>query len=343
MAFRSACGRKQYRNLNLFVRHALLFVLHVAIMASSNDSQFLSTQSLAEALSAKVSTSKKFLVVDFDGTCTVMDTTPMLPKLAALMQNGKETTNVSTLDERLETFSALEQEYHARYKQAKNDLNHVENIPSLFEALERLDDVSNVVTAKVTASGVLSGLKASLDYTQEMTKVLDNHSLQIQLQKQCGRVLYKVHASEHCELRILSINWCPSLISACLQPHLPKDKEPPFIWSNMVDHRNGKVLLQIPGALAKQKRILELKQSDCLVVYVGDSSTDLAALLEADVGILFCGSESTMNIAKQAGVCFLSLSKLKTHKKKKNVIWTTDCWSDIEALVESKDEREWFL
>jgi len=170
-------------------------------------------------------------------------------------------------------------------------------------------------------------------------------------------------------LAILSINWCPALIDASVvQPVLRKrrsllridscDTEVP-IWSNEVD-RDGVVTLHVPGALAKRDRILELKRyikQDCdqtqsVIIYVGDSSTDLAALLVADVGIVMGNSSSLIKIAESWGVeiaplkhrhehGFKSLLGMDTSEEsaEKKILWQVDTWHEIDEALREIDEQ----
>ena len=57
-----------------------------------------------------------WLVVDFDGTCTARDTTPLLPVLASFLSDD----NDSQRDERLANFKSLEQEYFGLLQQSKS-------------------------------------------------------------------------------------------------------------------------------------------------------------------------------------------------------------------------------
>jgi len=195
-------------------------------------------------------------------------------------------------------------------------------------------------------------------------------------------------------LAVLSINWCPALIDASLvRPVLKRkrdilgvtssardDAEIP-IWSNRVD-ADGVVSLHVPGALAKRDKITELRgrilrtttseddRSDddprddgssgngsSVIVYVGDSSTDLAALLEADVGILIGNSGSATAMAERWGVEIVPLRHRGKHgfwregvgggggggggrmdEKAKKVLWRVECWKEIDDMLIELDE-----
>jgi hypothetical protein len=157
-------------------------------------------------------------------------------------------------------------------------------------------------------------------------------------------------------LGVLSVNWCPSLIAASLQLELEEQSHQdsssmPIIWSNRVDSETGTVELSIPGALAKQEKIASLRTSSSssqgIIVYIGDSSTDLLAILEADIGILFGGSSSTIALAEQYGVAIKPLAErngfmVDSANTNEPIIWVADCWSEIEALMKGDDSSTWF-
>ncbi|KAL3756239.1 hypothetical protein ACHAWU_007190 [Discostella pseudostelligera] len=172
-------------------------------------------------------------------------------------------------------------------------------------------------------------------------------------------------------LAVLSINWCPALIDASIvQPVLKQrrsvlqiDKcttEVP-IWSNQVD-ADGVISLNVPGALAKRDRIRELRRnihqssdSTSVIVYVGDSSTDLAALLEADIGVIMGQtiSSSMTVIAERWGIQIVPLKHRSQHDfdvvavdgnferwRKQNILWHVESWMEIDEMLLELD-RHW--
>jgi hypothetical protein len=92
-----------------------------------------------------------------------------------------------------------------------------------------------------------------------------------------SRIMKKTCGTSCCQ----KVLWCPSLIDAMLLRSLPCAQNVP-VWSNSVD-QHGMVSQVVAGALDKRARITKLKRSG-FVVYIGDSATDLAALVEADLG-----------------------------------------------------------
>lgn len=242
-----------------------------------------------------------------------------------------------SLEERVAQFDEFTKEFIQLYTTAKERCMSTKNSDmTLEQALDSLDDVSNVVTQHVSKSGVLRGLNVSLE---EMIKLIESDEQLrdfVKLQSECLYVLSRLTANDW-QLGILSINWCPALIHATVVHPLEESIEPPNdlnvpIWSNTVDS-NGVVSLKVPGALAKKACIAKVKPSN-YVVYVGDSSTDLLALMEADLGILIGSCDSAVATAKQWGV---QVKPLK-HRKDAlvntcNVIWKAENWSEIDCVL----------
>lgn len=366
---------------------------------------------------------RRWLIVDFDGTCTEHDTTPLLPRLAAFAtrsrssiskaSDGTDTNNNGDYDyqedlkKRLDQFQWLEDEFMKRYNEARSKMFNSENdesTKSLYDVLDALDEPSNIVTEMVSASKCLSGLGhadtnevegmlnlhgVTRETTLENANISENHSddkVSVRLRHGCestlSRILLDDNASlskDGCEeddhkcygwrLAVLSINWSPKLIDACLvQPVLRRrrsllqiescDTEVP-IWCNEVD-REGVVTLHVPGALAKRDRLIELKkyikqgcdQTQSIIVYVGDSSTDLAALLVADMGIVMGNSSSLIKIAESWGIEIAPLKNRYEHGFQrllstdaneeppgKKILYQTDTWQEIDEALQEIDEH----
>ena len=338
---------------------------------------------------------RRWLVVDFDGTCTEKDTTPLLPYLAAAYcstchQRDKEDdiSHEKDLQNRLSQFKVLEDEYMRLLGEtytnlfSDNDKGGEEEIErqSIYEVLHALDDPSIQVTKMVSDSRLLGGLgHASSHEISEILADDDKHNIQVSLKDGCSDVLARILLNKPdaadmnqsssneplCSgwsLAVLSINWCPSLIDAALiQPLLKKrrsilqiehcDTEIP-VWSNRVDEE-GVVLLEVPGALAKRDRIKELRRhihendertgSSSIIIYVGDSTTDLAALLEADIGIIIGESSSIMMIAERYGVKIIPSKKRGSSDSiesscEEKILWQVDRWSEIDELLLEVDQ-----
>lgn len=298
-------------------------------------STFSTAMSTTESSCAAVSTHHhNWLVVDFDGTCTERDTTPLLPKLTAVLQGDNETEQ----RDRLTRFKELENEFLSLFATARKTLDD-DKAKTLEEALSHLDEPSEIITHKVSESGILHGLAVSADKIADAIQSNDLIRDHVRLKPDCLRVLERVLSAQQ-KLGILSINWCPALIEAVLLRPIAATVDVP-IWSNQIES-GGRIALLVAGALSKKERIARLREQakgEATIVYIGDSSTDLAALIEADVGILIGESKSTFAMARQWGISLVPLTdrsepflRPKDDADKSNVIWLAGNWSEIGEL-----------
>jgi phosphoglycolate phosphatase-like HAD superfamily hydrolase len=239
------------------------------------------------------------------------------------------------------TFAALEQEYFVLYTKIKTEIFNEEPL-SLDEALDRLDqEVSTTVTHKVTASKCLAGLpQQSSDMLKLLESNKDTIGVATSLQDGCVQVIAGAYRAGW-KLCILSINWSQPLVDAVLlhpiRQHLDNVPVEAKVWCNSVD-AEGCITLKVPGARAKRDCIAALRQEQdsCFVVYVGDSSTDLLGLLEANVGVLFGNSNTVAAIAEKWKIRLAPLAQ-RQHKKldpmDESTVWVAQDWMEVEKLL----------
>ena len=102
---------------------------------------------------------------------------------------------------------------------------------------------------------------------------------------------------------------------------------------------SGTIELPVPGAAEKREKIAELVgQAHAAgrgpVVYVGDSATDLLALLAADVGILIGESRSARQVARRFGLRLAPLPReLQGRGDSGADVWEATCWDDIRQCI----------
>ena len=176
-------------------------------------------------------------------------------------------------------------------------------------------------------------------------------------------------------LAVLSINWFPNLIEASfvmpLRRHIDSspniegmdgkesevqansdDMRLTEVWCNSIDEE-GAVQLDIPGAAAKRQRIRAPKERlakehqlaampsagrDLLVIFIGDSSTDLLGLLEAHIGIMIGRSSTLEGIAGRWNIPLKPLKERRASSSSSGLhedgtIWMADGWEEIEAVL----------
>jgi hypothetical protein len=275
---------------------------------------------------------KRILVVDFDGTCTIGDTTPLIPHLATSSRS------------RLAEFSRLEGIYFQGLRGAQAALGldappcDTYDPEALALALSTLDDVSVQVTEMVSQSGVLAGITHdSVTLKLEKWRAQPDAAPVQPPTLRCGcEETLEGAAASGVLLFCLSVNWCPALLTACL-PILGAPET--GMYTNLIDS-SGYITQLVNGAAAKRDVIEKIKRetsetrptSQVEVVYVGDSTTDLLALLAADVGILIGDSASTRVMARRYGVAIEPMPA-QGGMSPPGTIWEVKDWGEIRQRL----------
>jgi 2-hydroxy-3-keto-5-methylthiopentenyl-1-phosphate phosphatase len=180
------------------------------VIVSMSDTYSTTSAKVAALSSTTLTTSKvgrsqqqqeRWLVVDFDGTCTIRDTTPLLPRLAYLIESQNKDNKddehehhskgeVLDLMERLSIFTNLENEYFQRYVEVMRSIESESTIEDIGNnnnnylhsqlelSLDRLDCISSEITEKVNKSNILKGL-GSVCYNK-LLELIQNYQQQQQ-------------------------------------------------------------------------------------------------------------------------------------------------------------------
>ena len=280
---------------------------------------------------------KRYFIVDFDGTCTATDTTGLIPRLAS------EHTGRTGM---LGVWSEIEREFFELTSAAEQELMASRDMQlTLDDALAEMDSVSNTSTRKVSESKCLAGI-----VPERVGSSLESlEQGQVQMRSGCVDVLAGAE-DQGWELGVLSVNWCPPIIDAMLLGPLRRRRghrggdaniSPVACWSNSIDPGSGQVRLVVPGAAAKKDKIESLKlagEDGGSVVYVGDSPTDLPALIAADIGVLIGDSKSARAFAEKFGVALEPLSDAAMRRdgeggRRRRVVWVAEDWAHIDRVV----------
>ena len=295
----------------------------------------------------------RYLITDFDGTCTATDTTPIVPHLAA-----RASPTPSAV---LGRFGQLEDLYLSMLGKCRADfmdggppsqqqLGRFDR-PGLEAALAAMDAVSDAVTDRVSESGILAGIEEGevAPALAEWTGAPQPPIRPPALRDGCTETLAAA-AADGWRLGVLTLNWCAPLVHAYL-PLLRAAQA--HVWSNSIDAA-GVISSEVNGAAAKRaviaRLVRESRQAEPRggqeapadrgaapppqVVYIGDSATDLLAMLEADVGILVGNSESTRHIARRFGVRLEPLPlEGDARLPAEGVVWEAGSWEEIRRCL----------
>eukprot|EP00873_Tetraselmis_striata_P014891 jgi/Tetstr1/435155/TSEL_002612.t1 len=291
------------------------------------------------------------LVTDFDDTCTSADTTPII--IEAAIQGAEKAApspeaGQDIRHERSVKLSAVLNLMIAEKAELMESIvseRGAEQSPSFDSAalcnmLSRLSDFDRRMNEEAFAAGLLEGLDPA---------AVAGAAGQVELQPGAVGALHAAAAAD-VDLHVLSVSWSGNLIRAALG----LSEAQLGIHANTLDLRDdglcsGATSREIQCADDKTAAFQQLLASEAaalseegrLSVYLGDSATDLGALLEADVGIIVGTSSALQQIAAAAGVrvrplleaALGSSALVSGSPKQRGVLFRADSWSDIHALL----------
>ncbi|KAG6622495.1 HAD-like domain [Phytophthora cinnamomi] len=287
---------------------------------------------------ATARTPSVLLCTDFDETITQRDTTSLLFQLACSPASTAQqlvTQYVTELDELLKS-------YEGRWATQQQERERNFDAEGLREFLRGYAATDLRSTQRVVACLALRGIRRPDIFAAAGA---------VQLRANCAKTLAAVEQWE-----VLSTNWSTELVAAALQ-HAGVATASTQIVSNelkMDEHgvSTGEIDVTVQSPVDKERRVAELRsrQGDeqSVVVFVGDSATDLLAMLEADVGV-WLDSDATSSSSKllqRLVACYgidirpltscnslLDCMSATKDSRGKPVIFTATAWSQLQAVV----------
>ncbi|CAM9696424.1 unnamed protein product [Chrysoparadoxa australica] len=306
---------------------------------------------------------------DFDDTCTSSDTTPLLPRIAACLAPDREVSIGSTWADL--TASFLEG-YYGRFKEGMKKVQEdpAASVPGkaglaelelFLKAMEKPEGESmqRVSESRVLANITREGIKESL--RGPLREEWD-------LRKHASESLTRVVDAPF-DHHIISLNFSEDVVRTILEERLGKERADAFsIYSNDLVYdqdgmATGEVEVRVKGAIGKRQHFDALasavSQPGALTLYVGDSVSDVLAMLSADIGI-FIGESSYFHALVDAfGVQVRPLASVNHRQKscscrkgegERNagddcagtdadtdqhalVVYQAHSWSEIDALL----------
>ncbi|XP_068671967.1 uncharacterized protein [Montipora foliosa] len=271
---------------------------------------------------------------DFDGTCTQKDTTGLLYKATEKYHASTE-LEMKQLDAH---WSELGKKYWTGHQEtvAKSISLHSTfgsgyNEMGLRSLLQEVYHYNHAMMKEVEASELLKGI--SRESIKETAK-------EVKLYPGCLNVLNQINLP----LYLITVNWCQDLIHAKLG-HLKHLK----IFGNNLplegELSSGSLAKNLTSAFDKETIFQELVQSKSrgsggMSIFVGDSITDLLALLKSDIGIVIGKSHTVRKVAKSFGIKLLPLQEIqnmmatKCHEEnsetsKEGVLFEAPSWNEI--------------
>lgn len=266
----------------------------------------------------------KVFAFDFDKTCTIEPVLDIYKSREDYI-NSKETLD-NTWFELVKSYSkSIGEVFHL----LKNDTAFEFDEVGLQKFLSQVGIVDEMAMDRLISSNILKGI------TVEGLQIF---SRTVQLKPGVLTVLKNL-MDLGLPLHLISLNFSEQLISFVLNR---KTKLPIKIHSNNLVFRDGictgNVEKKFTTAVHKEAELDQLnKVGSGVIVYVGDSSTDLLALLKADIGIIIGNSPSLQHVCNAFGVEIISLNKWKSVYKYNNdnsrTLFHANSWKEIEDFI----------
>lgn len=240
------------------------------------------------------------LVVDWDETVTVRDTTALLA-LAAEQHAPKERQFAYFTTKYLESYAQFEKLFHNEYGDITT--HHMETqFQKRLRAIEmhsirRLEEARFFLDVPKT---VFEQLALSIELRPDAVPFLRSF---------CGAVY------------VLSSNWCRSMIETCLAQ---QGLECVTVMANDLETHNGRTTgifsadFDIRTGYDKACKLQELRNAHptAHIVFVGDSHGDVLAIVEADVGIVISNGKAKQTLQKIAEVhSIVTVNECATHER----------------------------
>jgi len=290
------------------------------------------------------------LAVDFDQTLTEHDTTE------TIVQTGWQSLqDEQTLEARKQTLNHVSESFYDQYKKTIDRLLK-ENKPTtdsydpqalrnFFDGLAAFDKKA---LKPVEDAGLLTGISQQALVETGRRVCLQRHAMQT--------LLRSVKAGYH--LHIVSVNWSKDLIRSALKKSQEEEEEkarsthgergegeglkyelhsPNLLFEDGVSI--GKLSGPPSTAIDKldifEKILAETPRNRS--VYVGDSVTDVLALLRADIGIVVGSSSSLLNVLSTFNVRLVPLISIirdkSQEKEGEKFLFAADSWADIQVAL----------
>ena len=146
--------------------------------------------------------------------------------------------------------------------------------------------------------------------------------------------------SLHLPLHVISLNFSEKLIRYVLN----QEGTLPFkIHTNKLQFENnisnGNMDKQFISAFDKEiclQNIIDNAENTGVTIYIGDSFTDLLALLKADIGIIIGKSKSMFTVCNNFGIHIIPLHKWSFEQftnEEKKVLFSVDNWNEIQTFI----------
>ena len=280
---------------------------------------------------------KLLFVADFDGTLTKFDTTDISFRACRRYLDGSEETRTEMAEVQRERSNVYLDGYSKCFEDGLKRFGSDASSPeqkSLVNFSASLDSYNHNSRVQIANDHLLDDIVDDKSVVAELCR-------DIVYQDQALETLRFIQHSDKdvvaCS-KILSVNWFKPVLVECLDGIIGSDD---IVSAFTPILRNGILDLgHASTSIDKRNWIRKWKTEECFCVYVGDSMTDLLALLEADFGILVGKNRHVLETAKVFDLDLQPLSKAapsteKTEGKSDNGFFYADSWSEIMTFSQT--------
>ncbi|MBM3214823.1 hypothetical protein FJZ36_07910 [Candidatus Poribacteria bacterium] len=259
------------------------------------------------------------LAIDFDETVTLRDTTPNLPELAASALNDADAVDLRR------RWLVGARAYYADWQRVYDEALAAsapadDTYAALVRFSTRFDAIEQSSIASVIDGGFLRGIRR--DRLHDLGGAVPKRDGVLETLADCAGLGIDLH--------VISANWSADLVRAGIGGlGVP-------IHSNDLDFderevSTGHLHRRVVSGTDKAERFRSLNSGAGLRMFVGDSVTDLVAMLDADVGVLIGGKASAVAVCERVGI---PLEPLKSARPPRpGYIYVVETWEEIRRFL----------
>ena len=276
----------------------------------------------------------KLLSLDFDDTCTSKDTTSLFYKATNKYRFGTKEEK-RRLDEQ---WSKHAEEYGTGLVSVQDKaFSRLEgsttspgfNDKGLREFLKTIGEFGLNISRNVESDGLLQGITS--EGIQAVAK-------DVELQHSCLETL-----SHFRNCQVISINWSSEII------YFKLGIERARIHANSFPVKDGKSTGKIDRTMRTAfdkervfKKLVNESRSQGVTIFIGDSLTDLLALLAADFGIIVGQSRSLRKVLGVSGISLRPLSEVNDTNcsRASHTLYEACSWMQIQSFLNEVNSNE---
>lgn len=273
-------------------------------------------------------------VTDFDGTLTQKDTSYLALRSTVKYLNSNEMEKSEYRENWEHRGKCYYQNYSEKLKEGLKLFPCPEGHNKVFiEKFMKHIDAFNLDSRRELADSRIFD-----DFVGSNIEILKNEIIYQQNSKETLKAIKK---EEQIKSKVLSVNWFPELLSTSLKGYVDQDDIvcavlPTYTKNNCLVTTSELLYGQCASSRDKRQWIKKwFKDYECPIIYVGDSATDLLALLEATYGVIFGYNKQLREIAHHFKIELKPLREFRGSYEncEECTLYTTNSWHEIQMFV----------